>query len=383
MNRPIWQKPRLHEDPHQHRKVTWLELFFDLVFVVVISELVHLLSLDIQGITNYVFLFIPAWWIWIGVAYYNDRFETEGLDSRLFTFILMLPVAGLAIFSHHISHDNYVGYGICYSVARLLILILWSRAAIHEPRFRPVAQVLMVGYGVSIALFMGLLWVSAYWKMGLWGLALICDLITPLLTLKRQRFLPYFNLIKLPERLGLFMLIVMGETLVAVIRGVARHHHFHFRIVSEGVLAIAISFTLWWIYFDHIADHSPKQHHKTFFLWSYLHMILAMAIGGVGASVLSILTAKHHIPTDGARWMIVGSLTIAMVLIALIQMVLSETPERKESIQFKLATAVTLVLIGIFGHEMTSMGLLSLIFGAMMIPITAPAIFGFATDQNR
>ena len=44
----LWQKPKLHEDPHKHRKVSWLELFFDLVFVVVISELVHLLSSQIS-----------------------------------------------------------------------------------------------------------------------------------------------------------------------------------------------------------------------------------------------------------------------------------------------------------------------------------------------
>ncbi len=83
--------------------LSWLELFFDLVFVAVISELVHLLSANpsMETLWNYLFLFIPAWWIWIGATYYNDRFETEGLDSRFFTFLLMIPVAGLAIFAHH------------------------------------------------------------------------------------------------------------------------------------------------------------------------------------------------------------------------------------------------------------------------------------------
>ena len=70
------------------------------------------------------------------------------------------------------------------------------------------------------------------------------------MTLKKQRTLPNFSLSKLPERLGLFVLIVIGETLVGVIRGVARHHHFSFRVVSEGIAGAAISFAIWWIYFD-------------------------------------------------------------------------------------------------------------------------------------
>jgi low temperature requirement protein LtrA len=88
-------KPPLYENPTEHWKVSWLELFFDLVFVAVISEPVHLLpeSPSMENVWNYLFLFILAWWIWMGATYYNDRFKTEGLDSRFFTFLLMIPVA--------------------------------------------------------------------------------------------------------------------------------------------------------------------------------------------------------------------------------------------------------------------------------------------------
>lgn len=373
-NNQLWQKPKLHENSSQHRKVSWLELFFDLVFVVVISELVHILSLDAQGIGHYLFLFIPAWWIWIGASYYNDRFEADGLDHRLFTFFLMLPVAGLAIFAHHVSQDNSMGYVLSYTIARCLIVLLWLRASIHEKRFRPVGSILIGGYSLSIGCFVLSLWIDPAYRSLLWGSALICDLITPLFTLHRQKLLPHFNFSKLPERLGLFMLIVIGETLVAIIRGIARHHHFNFRIVSEGIIAVAISFAIWWIYFDTIAERSPKRQHKIFFLWSYLHLILAMAVGAVGASILSILTARHHIPIDNARYVITGALAIALTSMAFIEMVVEpkEQLNLKTSVGFKLGASGLLLAIGAIGHDYHALHLLLLIFSVMIIPILMP-----------
>jgi low temperature requirement protein LtrA len=369
LNHTLWQKPRLHENSGEHRPVSWLELFFDLVFVAVISELVHLLSLNAASMGHYLFLFIPVWWIWIGATYYNDRFETKGLDNRIFTFLLMLPVAGLAIFVHHVPGNNSLGYGICYTLARSFIVLMWLRAWAHEKKFRPVGSILMMGYGVSITLFIISFWYDPSVRFKLWTVALICDLLTPIFTLKRQKALPHFNFSKLPERLGLFMLIVIGETLVSVIRGIARHHHLHFRIVSEGIMGTAISFAIWWIYFDYIAQKPPKQQHRTVFLWSYLHLILAMAIGAVGASLLGILTAKHHIPSDTTRYMLTGALAVALIFMGLIENVLQESKDLQIAARLKFITAAVVLLIGFLGHEYHALHLLILIFTALLIPI--------------
>ncbi len=68
-----WQTPQLHsdEEANRERKTGWLELFFDLVFVAVIAELSHTLADDISwgGLGQFVFLFIPAWWVWIGATF--------------------------------------------------------------------------------------------------------------------------------------------------------------------------------------------------------------------------------------------------------------------------------------------------------------------------
>lgn len=382
MYQSLWQKPRLHENPTEHRKVSWLELFFDLVFVVVISELVHLLSshISIETLGNYLFLFIPAWWIWMGATYYNDRFETEGLDSRFFTFLLMIPVAGLAIFAHHMPHNFSLGYGLCYMLARVLIVVMWIRAAIHERRFRPVGTILIGGYGISIALFLSSLWIEAPARFVLWGVALVCDLITPMLTLKRQRGLPSFNHSKLPERLGLFTMIVIGETLVGVIRGIARHHHLSVRTVSEGILGVAISFALWWIYFDDIAERPPREKPKVVFLWSYLHLVLVISIGAVGASLLNVLISKHHIPGDSTRLLLAIALAMSLLCCGLIEKVLKPAILKK-SMGLKLIAATLILWVGFFGHNLHAFSLLGLIFLSLLLPM-GHGVYSFVSRKT-
>ncbi len=74
-------------------------------------ELAHYLSEHISaaGVSSFILLSIPVWWIWVGATYYNERFEIEGLESRVFTFLKMLPVGGLAVFIHlHVGDSRMV-----------------------------------------------------------------------------------------------------------------------------------------------------------------------------------------------------------------------------------------------------------------------------------
>lgn len=79
--RQWWKAPRLRtdENDHRERRVSSLELFFDLVFVVVISQLSHHLSdhISARGALEFALLFAPAFWVWIGVIVYAERFENH------------------------------------------------------------------------------------------------------------------------------------------------------------------------------------------------------------------------------------------------------------------------------------------------------------------
>jgi low temperature requirement protein LtrA len=94
----LFEPPRLRtvEDVDEERHSTWLELFFDLVFVVAVAELGHNLSDDptARGFGEFVALFVPVWWAWAGFTFYANRFDTDDLTYRLLCLLGMFAVAG-------------------------------------------------------------------------------------------------------------------------------------------------------------------------------------------------------------------------------------------------------------------------------------------------
>lgn len=145
-----WERPRLWgvEASEQERRVSWLELFSDLIFVVVIAELAHYLAghLSWSGLLGYGLLFVAAWWSWIGGTVYNERFETQDMSYRLFTFLQLLTVACLAIFVHNGLGAGSVGFALAYAANRALIIALWLRGGWHTPLFRPISNRYAVGF---------------------------------------------------------------------------------------------------------------------------------------------------------------------------------------------------------------------------------------------
>ncbi|MBL0175626.1 MAG: low temperature requirement protein A [Ignavibacteria bacterium] len=274
-----------------HRKVSWLELFFDLFFVVTVSQLAHGLVGNTGGdaVRSYLLLFVPVWWMWVGTTIYMERFETEGLETRVMYFALMFPVAGLAVFAHSAFSYGAVGFGLSYIAGRVIITLLWARASIHAPEFRPTGWIFILGFSLSIVLFTISLWTSQETRSALWGAGLFIDLITPWFTLKRQRRLPRMSTSKFPERLGLFILIVLGESVVGVVNGIASAPRLDVSAIVPASLGIAVGFGLWWVYFDYVARRVPKRTVLSSIIWSYLHLPLAMGIAAIGAAITNAI----------------------------------------------------------------------------------------------
>ena len=326
--RQWWQRPKLRtdEEAHRHRAVTWLELFFDLVFVVVISRLAHNLVLDHSrdGVLTFLFLFVPVWWIWNGVTYYNERFESEGVEMRLFTFLTMIPVGGLAIFSHHGLTDNYTGFATCYLLARAVNIALWVRAGWHEPPFRPSTNRFAAGFVLAAALvLLSLRAGTSAGRLSLWALALAAELAAPWFTVAHQATMPKLSTSKLPERFGLLTLIVLGEAIVGAISGVADTHHFDAATAVRSILGLTVGFALWWVYFDFVARRPFRHTRYAMFFWPNLHLPLTAAIAATGAAILvGVSSAAPALPAD-VRLLLTGSVGAALLCVGLVELTLA------------------------------------------------------------
>ena len=376
---PWWQVPSLRTDEDQNveRKVTWLDLFFDLVFVVAISELAHELAITItwEGVTTFALLFVALWWIWVGATFYNERFETEGIENRLFFLVLMVPTAGLAVYGPRGLGEGYAGFVISYAVARAVITFAWARAAYHVPRFRPVAVPLVTGFIVSIGMVLGSIALEGRVRLAVFILALLIDLIIPALTRKRNEKLPSFSSRKLPERFGLFTIIVLGESIVGTVAGIARESDPSATSALAGALGIGLGFGLWWVYFDFIARRPPRDSVFWAFAWAYLHLPLMMAIAAAGAAVLGVVSRAEDAVPENARLLLAGSIAVALASIAALERTLSreadEPTHSGASAILKLGGAALALILVPIGSGIPALWFLAL----MMVPLLAQMVY--------
>ncbi|WP_019588788.1 low temperature requirement protein A [Deinococcus apachensis] len=307
-----WHAPRVHEPGDQARRVTWLELFYDLVFVVVISRLAHHLAEhpDPRSFGEFLLLFVPVWWVWLSIAYYNERFETYDLSFRVLTFFQMLVVAVMAANAEYGLGKTATGFALSYASARLLIVLMWWRAGRHNPQARPVTDLYVRNFSVSVGLWGIAAFLTGPEALALKGAGLLIDLFTPLLTLADQRRAFPASARKLPERFGLFVIIVLGESLVGVVNGLADVERADAVTLLRFVLGFLLGFGLWWVYFDFIGRREPdSQDRWRFFAWSYLHLPLVIGITLVGAMVQHAVAVQADVQ-PGVRWLLAGGFAL-------------------------------------------------------------------------
>ena len=372
VQRQWWEQPQLRSDAEgaRERRVDWIELFFDLVFVVVIAELAHFLAshVSLSGVAGYVLLFVAAWWVWIGGVFYTERFETYDVSFRLFIAGLMIPVAGMALFAHDALGATGVGFALAYAAARTVVTALWLRAGWYVAAFWPVAQRYTLGFSVSIALFVASVFVAPPARFAMWGLGLAIDLVTPISTLHIQRRLPRFSTSRLPERFGLFVIIVLGEAVAGVIRGMAAANELSFTTGVTALLGLLLAFGLWWVYFDYVGRWQPRPGVWWSFAWNYLHLPLVMAIAAIGAGVLDFIAPESSVAAASLRWLIAGAMSVALAAIGLIELTLRPDArlrvDRRLTAALKLATGVGALGMGLAGRLPPSgllLGLLALV----------------------
>ena len=110
---PVSKAPRLVTES-AHRKVGWLELFYDLVYVASIVQLGNKLSEDVStnGFIAFVLLFIPIWWVWMGTTFYANRFDADDLSHRFLIFGQIIVVSALAISVYDGLGETAVGFSL-------------------------------------------------------------------------------------------------------------------------------------------------------------------------------------------------------------------------------------------------------------------------------
>jgi low temperature requirement protein LtrA len=346
----------------EERHATWTELFFDLVFVGAIAALGSILREDpsVDGILRMAGLFVPVWWAWIGFTLYADRFDSDDAVFRCLMFAGMLGSGALAVNVHFVAEGSSAGFALSYVAVRIVLIALYDRARRHVPQARPLVVRYMRGFSIAAALWLVSLAFSGWARYAIWALAMTIDIGGPVTAPARvlERLPPHQS--HLPERFGLFTLIVLGETVVSVTAASA-NLDWSVRaalVAAGGFVTVAC---IWWIYFDLLDLGAIRRGFRPTQVYFYGHLPLLIGLTGVGAGTkLAIESARRSALDGGTRATLLGGAALALVVMAAIELA-GEGTVRDRDVVGRLAAAAGLVALALAGGELAPVAVVALL----------------------
>jgi low temperature requirement protein LtrA len=378
-----WHDPprlrTLEEDDGDERHATWLELFFDLVFVVAIAQLADGLADDpsVRGFLIFAGLFVAVWWAWVGYTFYADRFDTDDPPHRVLMIAGMFAVAALASVIPDAFHGETASFAVAYAGVRAVVVLLNARAWWHLPAARPLLNVYIPAFSASITLFLVSTAVAPPYRYWLWALALAVDLGAPLVSHERIRRVP-IHASHIPERVGLFTIIVFGESVLAVVVGTTSVS-WGPESAAAAALGFAIAGALWWIYFDYVDSSIVRRTVAAGQAYLYAHLPLLIGLAALGAGIkLGIEATQETGITDEVSWIIGVGVALFMGSVAVIHLVTTRS-RRDVDPWLRLGTAALALGLGAVGPDLGIVPLLAI----LAVALAAQVVLELATHERH
>jgi low temperature requirement protein LtrA len=326
-------------DPSQSRRASWLELFFDLIFVAAVAQIGVPLGAEytLHGLVRYGLMFLLIWWAWVGHTMYSTRFDADDIVQRLLTLLQIFAAAAMAANAKSAfdSRDS-AGFGAAYAVLRAVLVVQYLRAhAVKETR--RLTTLFAVGFGAAAFLWAVAAIFPAPVRFWLWAAALLIDLGTPWLAVHHTHKYPP-DAEHLPERFGLFTIILLGESVASVMHGMESQDMWSPSAAISAFTGLSLAFGYWWWYFDG-ARGAAKRHvtsnRKTllFQIWSYAHfpLYLCVAVVGVGVEHVISLSPGVHLNREDA-WILTGAAATLMTTLTIIGFTSDDSQMRRPNL---------------------------------------------------
>ncbi|HEY5369752.1 MAG TPA: low temperature requirement protein A [Hanamia sp.] len=283
-----WGAPKKFSTLKAERKISWLELFYDLVYVIAISTITHYVAqqFSIDALLDYFYMFVIIFWGWLNGSMYHDLHGTDGLRTKLMTLWQMVIVAALVITLHSEAEHLLFNATIVLLIMQMYITYLWWSVGLYDREHRRLNLPYSIIYLISFGLMFATLFVEQPYIRILFYLALILNCSPPFVTcflLKRKSDALSLSS-SMTERLGLFIIIVFGEVVLGVINGVIATHDLSAIVWVQFVLAIGIVFSLWWLFFTIVSDRECKDGLLNSSIFELLFIPTLIGLGMLGAS---------------------------------------------------------------------------------------------------
>jgi low temperature requirement protein LtrA len=290
--------PQMRAVLREGERVTPLELFFDLVFVLALTQCTTLIAHEPTwlGVAKGTIVLAVLWWSWVGYAWLTSVVDPEEGAVRLVIFAAMAALLLAALCVPGAFGEDAVVFACAYGVVRAAHIMLFVLASREDPNLRRSVKGLAASTALGVALLLAAAFLRGVPQGALWVLAVALDMGGPyLFGADGWRLVPgHFA-----ERHGAIVIIALGESIVAL--GVGAQEHLDAGIVAAVLLGVVLAATLWWLYFDVVAIAAERrltrasagreQNELARDSYSYLHfpMVAGIALIAVGLK----LTLAH------------------------------------------------------------------------------------------
>jgi low temperature requirement protein LtrA len=239
-------------------RVTPLELFFDLVFVLSFTQ-VTLKMADNPGWASLgegLLILAALWWAWCAYGWLTNSIDPDETLNRVCMFAAM---AGMLVVSLSIPDafgDRGVLFGCAYFFVRAMQLVLYVRNTPSAAEGIDLQAVLKLapGFLLGSALIIVAGFLDGGARASIWILAILVDWSTPLL-FGTEEF--HLDPAHFAERHGLIVMIALGESILAI--GAAAQFTLSGGQVFAALFGITAVAALWWAYFDVVAIVAERR----------------------------------------------------------------------------------------------------------------------------
>jgi low temperature requirement protein LtrA len=240
----------------QGDQVMPLELFFDLVFVLALTQCTTLMADNPtwEGIGQGVLILGLLWWSWVGYSWLTSVLDPEEGGVRIALFAAMAAFLIAAICIPAAFEGLATEFAVAYGMVRIAQIALFWIASEDDPGLRRSIVGLAVGTAVGISLLLAGSFLDPGPRAAVWGLALALDMSGPYLFGSEGWHLVPGHF---AERHGLIIIIALGESIVAI--GVGAGAEMTWGIAGAATLGIATIAAFWWTYFDVVALVSARR----------------------------------------------------------------------------------------------------------------------------
>jgi low temperature requirement protein LtrA len=312
-------EPAADSPAPDERRTSPLELLWDLVFVFAVTQVTSLLAhhLTWSGFARSMLVLALIWWAWSAFVWAANAQQSTDMSFRVCLLLatVFIFIAGLALPQAFGAQGTL--FAVTYAVVRLLHLVLYADAS----RKGNASWSAIAGFAVTVCIGLVLLiagsFVHGLARDLLWLAAVAIDYAGPAwLTRERLRGLQQVAVAHFAERYGLFVIICLGESIIAI--GVsARGEAITTPLVVAVSLGLLIAIAMWWTYFEGFASAAEERlrEHEDPVLaaadgYSYIHLVIVAGIIIFAVGVHFISLAPEHTLADAARLTLCGGVAL-------------------------------------------------------------------------